>query len=327
MIITRTPFRISFVGGGSDLPAFYRAHGGAVLSTTIDKYMYISSHDYFEEGQIRTKYSKTETVNAVADLEHPLLRTVMQRLGVGEGLELSSIADVPAGTGMGSSSSFTVGTLHNLMAREGRLGEVSKAWLGEQACRVELEDLKEPIGKQDQYAAAYGGLNIIRFHQDDRVSVEPIVLSEDLLGEFSAHLSLYYFGNKRSASAILAEQTKAVRQPDKTSALKAMVGFVEPLAHALKQADWQMVGQLMHENWMLKQSLASGISNPAIQAAYAAGQQAGAWGGKLLGAGGGGFMLFIAPPERKAAIASALHNLRPFPFQLETGGSQVIFQG
>ena len=141
MIITRTPFRISFVGGGSDLPAFYRQHGGAVLSTTIDKYMYISSHDYFEPGEIRTKYSKTETVGAVADLQHPILRTIMQKLGVHEGLEVSSIADVPAGTGMGSSSSFTVGTLHNLMARQNRLAEVDKAWLGHTACQVELEYL------------------------------------------------------------------------------------------------------------------------------------------------------------------------------------------
>lgn len=327
MIITRTPFRISFVGGGSDLPAFYRMHGGSVLSTTIDKYMYISSHDYFEAGQIRTKYSKTETVNSVAELEHPILRTIMQRLGVGEGLEVSSIADVPAGTGMGSSSSFTVGTLHNLMAREGRLQEVNKAWLGEQACRVELEDLGEPIGKQDQYAAAFGGLNIIDFHANDHVTVSPIQLSAEELLEFSSHLKLYYFGNQRSASSILKEQSQLASEVDKVQALKEMVGFVRPFADHLRSGEWEAIGHLMDENWRLKQSLASGISTQTIQDAYAAAQQAGAWGGKLLGAGGGGFLLFIAPPSQHLALDHALSPLRPFPFTLETAGSQVIFNG
>ncbi|MDG1253315.1 MAG: GHMP kinase [Schleiferiaceae bacterium] len=327
MIITRTPFRISFVGGGSDLPAFYRAHGGSVLSTTIDKYMYISSHDYFEAGKIRTKYSKTETVSAVSDIEHPILRTIMQRLGVREGLEVSSIADVPAGTGMGSSSSFTVGTLHNLMAREGRLHEVSKAWLGEQACRVELEDLSEPIGKQDQYAAAFGGLNIIDFHANDQVSVSPLNLSSEGILEFSSHLRLYYFGNQRSASSILEEQSQRASEADKVQALKEMVGFVRPFSGYLQSGEWEAIGALMHENWMLKQSLASGISTGPIQEAYAAAQRAGAWGGKLLGAGGGGFMLFVAHPGQHAALDHALSSLRPFPFSLETAGSQVIFNG
>lgn len=327
MIITRTPFRISFVGGGSDLPSFYRSNGGAVLSTTIDKYMYISSHDFFEPGEIRTKYSRTETVGAVADLQHPILRTIMQKLGVGEGLEVSSIADVPAGTGMGSSSSFTVGTLHNLMARQGRLGDVDKAWLGRMACQVELEDLGEPIGKQDQYAAAYGGLNIIRFHKDDSVEVEAIQVSAELRGAFCQHMKLYYIGNQRSASAILAEQSKMSSEADKIAALKTMVSFVEPFAAALSTGDWMDLGSYMHENWKLKQSLASGISNPLIQDAYSAGRAAGAWGGKLLGAGGGGFMLFLAPPSAHSALDKAMRDFRPFPFQLDLDGSKVIFNG
>lgn len=327
MIITRTPFRISFVGGGSDLPAFYRTHGGAVLSTSIDKYMYISSHDYFESGQIRTKYSKTETVNSVADLEHPILRTIMQRLGVKEGLEVSSIADVPAGTGMGSSSSFTVGTLHNLMAREGRLAEVSKAWLGEQACRVELEDLREPIGKQDQYAAAFGGMNIIEFHADDRVTVTPLRMDSAQRQDFGQHLKLYYIGNQRSASHLLAEQSRLSSQEDKARALKEMVGLVRPFGELLLSGDWEKMGHLMHENWCLKLSLASGITNPDISQAYAAGLRAGAWGGKLLGAGGGGFMLFAAPPSAHAALDVSLAPYRAFSFALDDQGSQVIFNG
>jgi D-glycero-alpha-D-manno-heptose-7-phosphate kinase len=298
-----------------------------VLSTTIDKYMYISSHDFFEPGEIRTKYSKTETVGAVADLQHPILRTIMQKLGVGEGLEVSSIADVPAGTGMGSSSSFTVGTLHNLMARQGRLTEVDKAWLGKMACQVELEDLGEPIGKQDQYAAAYGGLNIIRFQSDDTVDVEAIHLSDELRGAFCQHMKLYYLGNQRSASAILAEQSKKSSEADKVAALKTMVSFVEPFAASLLTGDWQDLGSHLHENWKLKQSLASGISNPLIQEAYAAGRSAGAWGGKLLGAGGGGFMLFLAPPSTHAALDEAMAGFRPFPFQLDLDGSKVIFNG
>lgn len=327
MIITRTPFRISFVGGGSDLPAFYRQHGGAVLSTTIDKYMYISSHDYFEPGEIRTKYSKTETVGAVADLQHPILRTIMQKLGVHEGLEVSSIADVPAGTGMGSSSSFTVGTLHNLMARQNRLAEVDKAWLGHTACQVELEDLGEPIGKQDQYAAAYGGLNIIRFLPNDEVEVQALSLSHPLQGDFCQHLKLYYLGNQRSASAILAEQSQKSSEADKVAALKTMVSFVDPFAASLIAGNWSDLGAHLHENWKLKQSLASGISNPRIQEAYEAGLAAGAWGGKLLGAGGGGFMLFLAPPSAHAALDAAMNDCRPFPFQLDTEGSKVIFNG
>jgi len=327
VIITRTPFRISFVGGGSDLPSFYRSNGGAVLSTTIDKYMYISSHDFFEPGEIRTKYSKTETVGAVSDLQHPILRTIMQKLGVREGLEVSSIADVPAGTGMGSSSSFTVGTLHNLMARQGRLGEVDKAWLGRMACQVELEDLGEPIGKQDQYAAAYGGLNIIRFHKDDSVEVEAIQISAELRGAFCQHMKLYYIGNQRSASTILAEQSKTSSEADKVASLKTMVSFVEPFAGSLSTGDWKDLGNHMHENWKLKQSLASGISNPRIQEAYQAGMAAGAWGGKLLGAGGGGFMLFMAPPSAHAALDQSMHECRPFPFQLDLDGSKVIFNG
>ena len=325
MIITRTPFRISFVGGGSDIPAFYREHGGAVISTTIDKYMYISSHDYFEPGKIRTKYSQTETVESVSDLNHPILRAIMQRLEVQPGLEVSSIADVPAGTGMGSSSSFTVGTLHNLMARLGKEDQASKAWLGEQACAVELEDLQEPIGKQDQYAAAFGGLNIIRFQKNGQVHVEPLSLSQDAASAFGSHLRLYYFGNQRSASAILKEQSQESSKEAKQNALRQMVGMVPEFASSIQQGQMNLAGEILHENWVLKQSLASGISNPAINEAYDAGRKAGAFGGKLLGAGGGGFMLFLAEPQMHAAMDHQLSKLRVFPFGLDHEGSKVIF--
>lgn len=325
MIITRTPFRISFVGGGSDIPAFYREHDGAVISTTIDKYMYISSHDFFEPDRIRTKYSQTETVESVKDLNHPILRAIMQRLDVQPGLEVSSIADVPAGTGMGSSSSFTVGTLHNLMARLGREDEATKAWLGQQACAVELDDLQEPIGKQDQYAAAYGGLNIIGFNRDGSVDVDPVTLDNEAASTFESHLRLYYLGNQRSASAILKEQTQESSKEAKQQALRQMVSMVPDFAASIKDGNMRQAGEILHENWTLKQSLASGISNPAISEAYDAGRSAGALGGKLLGAGGGGFMLFLADPKRHQALDQALSSLRLFPFGLDHEGSTVIF--
>ncbi len=323
MIISRTPFRISYVGGGSDLPAYYREHGGAVLSSTIAKYLYVSSHDYFEAGQIRTKYSSTETVSSVADLKHPLLRAILSRLKLGTGLEISSIADVPAGTGMGSSSSFTVGTLHNLMARIGRADEATKSWLAEQACAVELGDLGEPIGKQDQYAAAFGGFRIYRFHEDESVGVEPVALPDP--EGWLRHLRLYYLGSQRSASAILAEQSRESAHRSKQEVLRDMVALVDPLAVALGQSDWSECGRLMHENWLLKQSLARGISDLSIADAYQRGLRAGALGGKLLGAGGGGFMLFVARPEDHARLDAALSDLRPFPFQWDFEGSRIIY--
>ncbi|MCK5867749.1 MAG: hypothetical protein KAG14_05055, partial [Mycoplasmataceae bacterium] len=195
MIITRTPFRISFVGGGSDLAAFYEKSQGAVLSTSINKYMYISSHKFFEEDKIRIKYSKTETVNAVADLEHPILRNILERFKITGGLEISSIADVPAGTGMGSSSSFTVGTLHNLSAATGQYA--TKEQLAQMACDVEINQLQEPIGKQDQYAAAYGGLNVIEFLANGNVNVRPVVMSAETNKALQENLVMYYIGNQR----------------------------------------------------------------------------------------------------------------------------------
>lgn len=323
MIITRTPFRISFVGGGSDLPAFYKLRGGAVLSSTIDKYMYISSHDFFDSRQILYKYSSSELVSKVADLQHPILRSILLRLKMGTGLEISSIADVPAGTGMGSSSSFTVGTLHNLLARIGRGDEATKAWLAEQACEVEIGDLGEPIGKQDQYAAAYGGFKIYRFNSDDTVSVEPVVLPDP--EGWRSHLKLYYLGNQRSASVILAEQSRESAKRSKQDVISEMVSLVDPFSNALETSNWVECGRLMHENWLLKQSIASGISDLGIKEVYQRGLAAGALGGKLLGAGGGGFMLFVVRPEDHQDLDSALSDLRPFPFQWDFEGSRIIY--
>lgn len=326
MIITRTPFRISFVGGGSDLEAFYSRRKGAVLSTSINQYMYISSHKFFEREKIRVKYSSTETVNKVADLEHPILRTVLQNFGIEGGLEISSIADVPSGTGMGSSSSFTVGLLHNLYAATGKF--VSKEQLAVEACRVEIEYLKEPIGKQDQYAAAIGGLNIIEFHTNGSVTVDPLHLPKETYDTLQDNLLLFYTGSQRSASAILAEQknnTGAVKSAFDN--LCEMVDLVYELRDVLYQNRLDSFGELLHRNWLLKKSLTGSISNGFIDEAYDRALRAGALGGKLLGAGGGGFLLFYCPKEKQSSLIEALHPLKPFDFRFDNEGSKLIYYG
>jgi D-glycero-alpha-D-manno-heptose-7-phosphate kinase len=325
MIITKTPFRISFVGGGSDLEAFYSKSQGAVLSTTINKYMYISSHAFFEADKIRTKYSQTETVSHVDELKHPILKTCLKKFNIQGGIEISSIADIPGGTGMGSSSSFTVGLLNNLSAVTHQFA--SKEQLAAGACEIEIDLLKEPIGKQDQYAAAYGGLNVIEFKENGHVSVSPVILQRELLGALEQNLCLYYVGNQRSASSILSEQKKNTAASDKFTTLQNMVGLVYELRTALMQGNLDDFGRLMHENWLMKQSLASGISNPLIDELYEAALANGALGGKLLGAGGGGFMLFYCPKEKQQKLDEALHKVRRFPFAFEQDGSKIIYYG
>jgi D-glycero-alpha-D-manno-heptose-7-phosphate kinase len=325
MIISKTPFRISFVGGGSDLAAFYEEFGGAVLSTSINKYMYISSHCFFEEDKIRTKYSITETVDNVEALKHPILKESLKLTGIKGGIEISSIADVPSGTGMGSSSSFTVGVLHNLYAYTNQF--VSKEQLAHQACEIEIGKLGEPIGKQDQYAAAYGGLNVIEFHKDGRVSVLPIHLSKDTSHQLESDLLMFYVGNQRKASDILSEQKKNTKQADKVKTLQEMVSLVYELRNSLYAGNLENFGALMHQNWLLKKALASGISNSVIDDVYTAGMKAGALGGKLLGAGGGGFMLFYCPKERQSNLRLALKDLKEFDFHFDKDGSKIIYYG
>lgn len=323
MIITRTPFRISFVGGGSDLEAFYSKSTGAVLSTTINQYMYISSHKFFERDKIRVKYSQTETVNHPSELQHPILRTILSKFQL-SGIEVSSIADVPSGTGMGSSSSFTVGVLHNIYTFLGI--EVSKEKLAKEACEIEIDILKEPIGKQDQYAAAYGGLNIFRFYSDGTVKAEPINIDSETLKALNQNLIMFYIGNQRKASDILAEQNKNTSSDEKFKALQQMVALVDELKTSLEKGTIDNMGHILHENWMLKQQLASSITNPEINEIYQTGLENGAIGGKLLGAGGGGFMLFYCKPDMKTTLHKALYKLRPFEFSFEQEGSKVIYR-
>jgi len=324
MIITRTPFRISFVGGGSDLREFYHKHQGAVLSTSINKYMYISSHKFFEEDKIRAKYSQTETVENIEDLKHDIIREALKMVNIRGGVEVSSIADIPAGTGMGSSSSFTVGLLHNLYAIKREYA--SKETLAQEACRMEIDVLKEPIGKQDQYAAAFGGLNIFRFNSNETVTVEPLYLKQDVCKQLEENLVLFYIGNARKASDILIEQKENMAKADKFTVLKQMVALVDELKDVLYKGNLDEFGKLLHQNWLLKQSLASKISNDSISDLYNLGLKNGATGGKLLGAGGGGFFLFYCPKEKQEKLIKAI-PARHFDFNFDNEGTKLIYFG
>ena len=324
MIISRTPLRMSFVGGGSDLPSFYRQHGGAVVSTAINKFVYITVNEKFDH-RVRVSYSRTEEANTIAEIQHPLVREAMTLLGLKGGLEITSIADIPSkGSGLGSSSAFTVGLLHALHAYSGRYASAEQ--LAREACTIELERCGEPIGKQDQFAAAYGGFNFIQFNPDDSVSVEPILCRRETFAQLQSNILVFYTGLSRSASAILKNQQEAVTaSPAKQKTLQRMVQQAHDLKAALQQNDLGAFGQIIHEGWELKRGLTGEISNPEIDAWYARARQAGAVGGKLLGAGSGGFLMFYAPPEKHEAIGAALKELRQIPMRFESQGSRIIF--
>jgi D-glycero-alpha-D-manno-heptose-7-phosphate kinase len=324
MIISRTPLRMSFVGGGSDLPAFYRRFGGAVVSTAIDKYVYITVNPKFDH-HIRISYSRTEEVDRVARIKHPLVRESLKRLGIDGGIEISSIADIPSrGSGLGSSSSFTVGLLHALHAYAERYASAEQ--LAREACEIEIDRCGEPIGKQDQYAAAFGGLNFIQFHPDDSVSVEPILCRRATLLRLQENIVVFYTGITRSASRILKVQQSAVgTERKKQKMLKRMVQLANELKAELQNNNLDAFGEFLRANWDLKKQIAGGITNQHIDRCYAAARQAGAMGGKLLGAGAGGFMMFYAPVERHEAIGQALPGLRRVPVRFEPQGSKIIF--
>ncbi|MBT7703778.1 GHMP kinase [Candidatus Peregrinibacteria bacterium] len=325
MIITKTPFRISFVGGGSDLESFYKQSTGAVLSTTINKYMYISSHKFFEEDQLRIKYSKTETVKDINDVQHPIVKEVLKKTDLGKALEISSTADIPAGTGLGSSSAFTVGLLHNLYVRANQYA--TKEQLATEACEIEIDKLKEPIGKQDQYAAAFGGLNIFKFNPNGTVQIEPLHLKKQTYKDLQQNLLMFYMGSARKAADILKEQSSNMSNQNKIDTVKEMASLVPKLRDALYGEDLLEFGNLLHENWLLKQSLASKIANQEINDLYKKARDAGAIGGKVLGAGGGGFMLLYCEADKQSELREAMSPLKEFSFKFEYEGSKLIYIG
>lgn len=321
MIISQTPYRVSFAGGGTDLPAFSRREFGAVLSTTIDHHMYVTIHKRFEPT-IRVSYSKTETAGSVDEVGHDLVREAMRFTEIDEPLEITTIGDVPAGTGMGSSSCLAAGLLNALYAYRGRV--VSRDLLARSACRIEIDILKKPIGRQDQYAAVFGGLNYIRFNPDDTVDVEPVPCKPETLDELERRTLLLYTGQTRDANEILQKQSDGTT--DRMPVLRRMRDLADEMRQALTGAgDLDGFAALLHEGWELKRSLGFGISNDRIDQWYEAARRNGALGGKLLGAGGGGFLLLVAPAWRHRAIREALGRPQELSFRIARHGSRNVF--
>jgi D-glycero-alpha-D-manno-heptose-7-phosphate kinase len=323
MIISRTPFRISFFGGGTDYPAWYREHGGAVLATTINKYCYLSCRRLppFFDYKSRILYSKIELVKSVDEIQHPAVRAILQFLKIDDGIEIHHQGDLPARTGLGSSSTFTVGLLHALYALRGRMS--NKMQLARDAIHVEHDLLKETVGVQDQVITAHGGLHRIDFAPDDTFSLSPLILKKERLEAFQAHCMLLFTGFTRTASEIAAEQVE--KTPQNKSELKQMFEMVDTATRILQdEGDIGEIGRLLHENWQIKRKLSSKISTPEIDGIYEAGRAAGALGGKILGAGGGGFLLFFARPEHQPRIRAKLDKFLHVPIRFETLGSQII---
>lgn len=324
MIITRTPFRISFFGGGTDYPAWYRTHGGAVLATTIDKYCYITCRYLppFFEHKHRIVYSKIENVHTAAEIAHPAVRAVLTEIPTERGLEIHHDGDLPARSGLGSSSSFTVGLIHALTALKGSY--VTKEHLATEAIRIEQDVLKEHVGSQDQVSAACGGFNIIEFTRDDRFIVNPMVLPRRRREELQGYLMLFFTGLSRLASDVAKSKIDNFgRMETELTRMRGMVDDAVAILHnpATPISDF---GRLLAQSWEYKRTLSDKVSTPVVDEIYAAGRKAGAIGGKLLGAGGGGFLLLFAEPGVQPAVREALKHLVHVPFEFENAGSRVV---
>jgi D-glycero-alpha-D-manno-heptose-7-phosphate kinase len=322
MIISRTPLRISFVGGGTDLPDFYEEHGGAVVSTTVDKWIHVVVARRFE-GDIRVSYSQTEIVDKASDVKHELVREALRVTGIPRGVDIMTLADVPSqGTGLGSSSTVTVGLLNALYAFQGVYKPPVR--LAEEAATIEIEVLGKPIGRQDQYAAAVGGFNLIEFlPHHGGVRVEPLIQPPGTLKRLHRSLLMFYTGRQRPASQVLQEQKTAVQNGRAVAALQTMRDFAYELRERLGAGEVDAVGRLLHENWLLKKGLVNEISNADVDGWYERALDAGATGGKILGAGAGGFLLLFAPPDRHDHVRKVLTDLREVPLRLAARGSHI----
>jgi D-glycero-alpha-D-manno-heptose-7-phosphate kinase len=321
VIITRTPLRISFAGGGTDLPSFYRPYGGgAVVSAAIDKYIHVIVNEKFDRS-IRVAYSRTENVDRLEELQHGLVREAMRTASVHEALEIHTIADIPSeGTGLGSSSTLTVGLLNALYAFRGLLRDPAE--LASEACQIEIETLGGTVGKQDQYIAAFGGVQHFEFRADESVRATPLPLSTLDRESLSDHLSLFYTGITRKAEGILKDQS--ARTGETKDAQLRIRGLADEARSAIVRHDWERLGQLVDEGWQLKRGLSAGISTPEIDRHFAAAKAAGAYGGKVTGAGGGGFLLLIHPAERSRQIAAALSPMHRLPVRITPEGSHIL---
>lgn len=321
MIITQTPLRIGLVGGGTDLPSYYLEHGGRVLNTAIDKYVYVIVKQRFD-SDIYVNYSKKEIVSRVEDLEHELVREAMLMTGVRGGVEITTLADIPSngGSGLGSSSSVTVGLLNALFTYRGR--QLSAEELAERACMIEIERCGKPIGKQDQYAAALGGIRDIRFGPGDTVAADQVALDPAAHMELQQQIMLFYTGITRRADPILAEQnSKTTESLPHLDQLRDLAGFA---VERLRGGDIDGLGKIMREGWEAKRKLASGVSNGQVDDAVNRALEAGASGAKLTGAGGGGFLLVLSPVERQRAVRQQLADMREFPIRLDRLGTRVV---
>ncbi|WP_448216410.1 GHMP family kinase ATP-binding protein [Endozoicomonas sp. 2B-B] len=324
MIISRTPFRISFFGGGTDYPDWYRNNGGAVLSTTFDKYCYITCRELppFFDHKYRIAYSKVEDAKNIENIEHRAVRAVLEQSDLTQGLEIHCDADLPARSGLGSSSSFVVGILHSIQAFKGK--RVSKKWLSHEAIRIEQEILKESVGSQDQTAAAHGGLNTITFFKNGQIEVNPVIISNERRSELNDHLMLFFSGLSRISSNIAKSKIKNL--VDKSKELRHLYHMVNEAVDLLSsKEDIRLFGEMLNTAWEYKQSLSHLVSNSQIEEIYCKAIKAGAIGGKVIGAGGGGFMLFFVEPSKQESVRASLSNLIYVPFKFESTGSQIIY--
>ena len=323
MIITRTPFRISFAGGGSDLESYYLNHGGAVLSVSINKYVFLSLHPYFYKDGYLLKYSQHEHPENLEEIKHKIIKQVFGDYGI-KGVDFNSSADIPSGTGLGSSSAFTSGLINLCNAYTGKY--MTKEEIAEEACNIEIKKLGEPIGKQDQYACAIGGLNFIQFNQDDYVSVEKVFIQQEKRKQLESNLLMFYTGTTRSASEILKEQkVNTSSDTKKIENLHKMVKLAHDLKKELYSGNIDAMGEILHTGWLYKKELASGIANKEIDHYYDLALSNGALGGKILGAGGGGFLLFYVKQENREKLRLALKDLRELDFEFDNVGTNIIY--
>lgn len=325
MIISRTPFRISFFGGGTDYLAWYEERGGAVLATSINKYCYITCRYLppFFEHKYRIIYSKTELTKSISEIQHSSVRETLKFMNINRGVEIHYDGDLPARAGLGTSSSFTVGLLNALYALKGKM--VTKRQLALDAIHIEQDRIKEKVGAQDQTIAAFGGFNKIEFGGEEKILVQPITLDPEKVQLLQDHLMLFFTGFSRTASEIAGEQIR--KTSEKTKELSRMMEMVDEAISILNRSDSDVTdfGRLLHETWMIKRSLTDKITTPHIDKIYAAAREAGAIGGKLLGAGGGGFILFFVEPQYQPKVKKKLKNLLYVPFKFENLGSQIIY--
>jgi len=321
VIIVQTPLRISFFGGGTDFPSFFKEEGGCVLSSAIDKYIFVSVKERFDD-KLRVGYTQTEMVDSVDEIQHELIREALRLTGIHSSLEVTTMGDIPSeGSGLGSSSTVTVGALHAMYTYLGEI--VSAEQLAREACKIEMDALQKPIGIQDQYIAAYGNLRYFEFLPDGQVRAEKVKLDLETRRAFNDRFLLFFTGVSRRADNILREQTENIR--DRIAVLREIKQMVHEARKVLDCGDFDTFGLLLHESWMLKKSLAGSITNGAIDDLYELARRSGATGGKITGAGGGGFLLLYVPYENQLAVRKALCGLRELPFRLESDGTKVIF--